>query len=49
VPIVLVADNATELVARLGQAGVMIATKLGDVGGIVAATLAFLASPAPRA
>jgi DNA-binding response OmpR family regulator len=48
VPIVLVAENATQLVARLGNAGTIVTTKLGDIGAIVAATLAFLPKPIIR-
>jgi hypothetical protein len=40
--------NATGVIARLGRTAPMIATKLGDVGGIVAAALTFLPIPVNR-
>ena len=48
VPIVLAADNSAAIIARLGRGAAVIATKLGDVGAIVAATLAFLPTPTGR-
>src|SRR5436305_1198175 len=35
VPIVLVADNAAAIVAKMGHDGAMTATRLGDMGAIV--------------
>jgi DNA-binding response OmpR family regulator len=48
VPIVLAAENAAAIIARLGRSGTMIATRLGDVGVIIAAALRFLPTPAGR-
>ena len=42
VPIVLAAEDAAAVIARIGRTGTMIATKIGDVGPIIAAALTFL-------